>query len=394
MRTSHSTITALLSSYGFVDHVFFARHSCSVVEVKRSIAFYAHYGLRILRMCLPRDWTEPLVDRETRRPVLPASLIALSLGAGQPADSRSLVWPASDGCGSMGRVVDGEEPDTASSLDARLRRWERDNCCDTWADVFEHGVSQGRFNQPIPPGALPHGLRFLECSRRYNQSLLVGSIPDTVEALQFGESFNRILRPDQLPASLTHLSFEGVYNQPLLPGVLPAGLRLLHLGVSYNQPIPPGHIPPSVTHLRLSRCFDHVLECGSIQHGVLRLHLGQSFNQPLLPGVLPLSLTELVVSQYYNQLLQPGSLPDGLKVLVFHKWAKFQHALQPGVVPASVRVVSLGEQYEQELVPGGIPSTVEWLRLPSTYAATDLTGRLSPSTHVVWWQSYPIGCGG
>ena len=69
---------------------------------------------------------------------------------------------------------------------------DRDDC---WGDL----------NQPIPPAALPHGLRFLQLPMRFNQSLKPGSIPDTVEVVLFGESHTEA---GHLPASLTHLKYE------------------------------------------------------------------------------------------------------------------------------------------------------------------------------------------
>ena len=78
-QTSRSITACLLSGYVFLDHVFF---DCfpATADVKRSLAFYAHYDMRITRMGLPEEWNEPLVDSESGRSVLPASLIALTLG--------------------------------------------------------------------------------------------------------------------------------------------------------------------------------------------------------------------------------------------------------------------------------------------------------------------------
>ena len=51
-----------------------------MAEVRCSLAFYASCGVRITRMCLPEAWNEALVDSESGLSVLPASLLALSLG--------------------------------------------------------------------------------------------------------------------------------------------------------------------------------------------------------------------------------------------------------------------------------------------------------------------------
>lgn len=75
MRASHSITAALLADYAFVDRVFTFRSVADVkrsrffcAAVKHSLARYARYHMRILRMCLPEDWysrwlTVRLVDR-------------------------------------------------------------------------------------------------------------------------------------------------------------------------------------------------------------------------------------------------------------------------------------------------------------------------------------------
>ena len=405
MRASRSTTASLLSDYAALDHIF---KFTSAANARRSIAFHGSYHIRILRMCLPADWTEPLVDSESGRSLLPASLVALMLGLDHSVFLlNSVVYVDQDSNRSRREVQwDGKEEE--KQLNERLERWQEMNCCDMW-EALGYGLSMGAFNQPIPPGALPHGLRFLQFSALFNQPLQVGSIPDTVEVLQFGRAFNQPLAVGHLPASLTQLIFGSNYNQPLLPGVLPPALQLLHLGMKYNhsvqsgtlpaqlqglsmgwdynQPILPGVIPASVTHLRLSRFYNAPLQSGSIPHGVVHLSLGgDRFNHPIPPGVLPASLRELVISRQYNQVLQPGSLPDGLKLLAFDQHSCFGHALQPGVVPASVVAISMGAGYKQRLVSGGIPSTVRWLRLPWEYARRDLSGVLSCCTHIVYWE--------
>ena len=406
MQTSHSIAASLLADHAFVDHVF-THHS--LTKARQSFAFYARYHMRILRLCLPKTWNAPLVDRKSGRSLLPASLLSLTLGSDPlrqsiaycPLDRDELQGEKL--CDEEGRVVYGER-----EVNDLIRRWEEAGTCDTW-DLRPYGGRAGIFNLPIPPGALPHSLRFLQLGRRFDQPLQVGSIPDSVEVLQLGAEFNQRLEAGHLPVSLTQLMCDGCYNQTLRPGVLPAGLRRLRLGHSYdqrltpgalpsqlqqlslglrfNQPLSPGAIPPLVTHLRLSYMFDQPLLLGSISQGVVRLHLGDQYNQPLLSSVLPTSLRELVISRCYTHALLPGSLPDGLQVLAFSRGAKFQHTLQPGVLPASVVAVSMSQLYEQRLVAGGIPSTVRWLRLPGEYAEEDLSGVLSPGTRVVWWAA-------
>ena len=416
MQASRSTTNSLLPGYCFVDHVF---TPSTTAEAKRCFALYEHYGMRILRLCLPEMWDEPLLSW-TRQPLLPASLTALELGVS--SDSKSLVHAAFEGSAQLhSRAREEIKQDGVDYGEGEFHRLVRPvkqfmskfKLDITW-DVHQYSSGVGTLNRPIPPGALSHGLRFLQFNDAFNQPLQVGSIPDTVEVLQFGRAFNRRLELGQMPASLTHLVFGSSYDQPLrLPGVLPAALRRLYMGTTYNQPIPPGAMPPSlqqlslggyydrpispgaiptsVTHLRLSLYFNQPLQPASIPEGIVHLNLGDLFDRPLLPGVLPASLRELVLSMSYNQPLQPGSLPDGLEVLAFHRYAEYSHTLQPCLLPASVRTVSLGVNYEQELVAGGIPSTVRWLRLPACYAGENLRGVLSPATRVVWWTEEEEG---
>ena len=346
MQTSRSSATDLLHGYGFVHHVFTFR---TAAETKRAVALYSRYDMRILRVLLSRDWNESLIDSETGRSLLPASLVALTIGEEDGDERRLVAYAALDGSeGSVAEEqVDEEKSDDEGYFHRRIRPVDagtEDAGWESW-DVLQYDDTDGEFAHPVPPGALPHGLRFLQLNNTCDQPLQAGSIPDTVEVLQLGARFDKPLAAGHLPASLTHLVFGSCYNQPLLPGVLPAGLRRLRLGYFYNQPvqldalppqlqqlsfgtnynhsIAPGVIPPTVTHLRLSRSFNQPLHAGSIPHGMTHLSLGYAFDQPLLPGVLPSSLRELAISARFAQLLQPGSLPDGLQVLAFHKYSVY-----------------------------------------------------------------------
>ena len=400
MRTSHSVSASLLAGYSFTEHVFSFN---SGADLKRSLRFYERHDKRIVRLCLPADWNEPLVDTASGRSVLPHSLLALSLGDDSTQSQTRSAAHALDSVDSTGAQAEQWE----RQLAGQLRRWEENNSCDVWS-VFQYGPSKGLFNQPIPPGTLPATLRFLQFGQEYNQPLQVGSIPDTVEVLQFGAAFNQPLQPGHLPASLTHLVFGvkydqpllpgvlperltqlhlgGRYNQVLLPGVLPPHLQYLHLGIGYSHPLAAGSIPATVTHLRLSDRFNRPLHSDSVPSSVLHLHLGDHFDQPLLRAALPTSLRELFISRRFNHQIEPGALPSQLQVLAFHQQASFNHVLQSGVLPASVRVVSFGEEYRQVLVDGGIGETVQWLRLPSRYAKSDLASTVSSRTRLVWWR--------
>ena len=408
MQTSRSTASDLLAGYT-LSHVFTFTTSH---ELKRAAAVYSRSGMRINRVCLSARWNEPLLDCDTGVPLLPASLAALTIGhvvrttmpAGCAADATL------DGSWSAGRAERVEsEADSDSDFRRRIQAVDtlaRDDR--TW-NVPRWDASEGLFDRAIAPGALPHGLRFLQFNNAFNYPLEVGSIPDTVTVLQLGQRFDQPLATGHLPTSLRHLVLSFRYNRPLPPGVLPAGLQLLRLGHTFNQPLlrgalPPqlrqlsferffdqplsaGVIPSSVTHMRLSLYFNQPLSVGSIPHGVTHLNLGERFNYPLPAGVLPSSLRELALSAMFEHSLQPGSLPDGLQVVAFHRESRFHHVLSAGVIPASVEVLSMGTAYDQTLLAGGVPETVKWLRLPrSWYGGRDLSSVLSSSTRVVWWN--------
>ena len=406
MQASRSVTEALLSGYGFVDHIFeFTRRP--VAAVKRTIALYGRYNMLIRRMCLPDRWKEPLLDSDTGQPQLPASLTALLLGQmhGTP---HAMLHAAFVGTDRRWHAAMQDDEEGERQLERLVDGWELHNNCKTW-EVFLYADLSGGYALSIPPGALPHGLRCLQFNDPFNQPLQAGSIPDTVEVLQFGEWYNQSLEPGHLPTSLTHLVLGYKFNQPLQPGVLPAGLRRLRIGNRYNQPLQPGSLPPqlqqlslgfdynhplgagvlpsAITHVNLGHNFTQPLQAGSIPDGVVHLKLSHAYNHPLLPGLLPASLRELVIGVEFERALQPGSLPDGLRVLAFEYYSMYQQPLQPGVLPASVVVVSLGREYAVPLIAGGIPATVKWLRLPPVVPGAENVEVIAPATtKIVRWQ--------
>ena len=414
LQTSHATASTLLAGYS-LERVFTPYNAG---ELKQAVALYGRYHMRILRISLAESWQEPLVDSASGAPLLPASLLALALGSTPAFDGpllRCAAWTALSGAqrdesqkqqqGKTHEAISGD--DDEGTFHQLVRPVDLSNMRDRSFNIQDYGLCLGAFNQPLPRGALPHGLRFLQAGRAFDQPLECGSIPDTVQVIAFGDDFNQPLSVGHLPASLHTLVLGYRYAQPLLPGVLPPDLRRLRIGFWFNQPLlqnalpprlreislgwafnkplNPGVLPPSVTHIRLSHDFNKPLEIGSIPHGVLHLNCAEMFDQPIPPGVLPASLREVALSRYFSQTLQPGSLPDGLQLLAFHIHSAYPHRLLPGVIPPSVRVVSMGEEYSEQLEKGSIPETVEWIRLPRLHATKGLHDVLAPSTRLVWW---------
>ena len=192
-------------------------------------------------------------------------------------------------------------------------------------DVQRCGRCVGAVNLPIPPGALPQTLRFLQFNCDYNQPLQAGSISNNLEILLFWDEPHRQLRVGHLPTSLTHLDFGSQYNRPLLPGVLPAGLRRLSLAETYNQALLPRALPSSLQ----------------------QLSLGFYCNQHIRPGVIPPSVTHLRLSTLFTQPLQPGSI---LTASLTSTWAATSTIRWPGVLPTSLRELVICRKFNQSLL--------------------------------------------
>ena len=52
----------------------------NAADLRRTAALFDSFHIRILCDCLAADWNEPFVDNDTGRSLLPASLLALSIG--------------------------------------------------------------------------------------------------------------------------------------------------------------------------------------------------------------------------------------------------------------------------------------------------------------------------
>ena len=101
MRTGRLAVD-LLHDYAFIDHAFTYK---SARDVESSIVFYRSCRMRILCMCLPYEWNESLIDRSTGLSMLPASLVALTLG--DDRSGETIVHAIMDGSG-KGCTNDGE----------------------------------------------------------------------------------------------------------------------------------------------------------------------------------------------------------------------------------------------------------------------------------------------
>lgn len=253
MRVGRTATVSLLSGYIFSQHVFRPE---SASRLSRMTALYAQWDMRITRMCLPLHWDGPLTDENSGVSLLPGTLDALALGWVPESDQSTSMFAQLASLASTGDVT-ADETDARDSENchALLRRVQPKS---SWRLTPYSNAHGGYHAQPIPAGAIPHGVRFLQLSYHYNQPLLPGVIPATVRFLQCGHGFSQTLGEGSLPVGLTDLILGDSFTAQLLPGALPSSLRRLRLG-ALNQPF---HcLPP---HLQ-------------------RLDMGLRYNQPLPP---------------------------------------------------------------------------------------------------------------
>ena len=241
--------------------------------------------------------------------------------------------------------------DAAAEAEALLVQWKQEGCAwpvsreqwEAWHQLWtlqptslNSGSIHGRFDQPLPPSVLPHGLRFLALSDWHNQPLQRLSLPASITVLHLGRDWKAPLSPAILPSALRVLVFNSLssaFNQPLYPGVLPATLRVLVLSERYNQPIGLGVLPDGLLQLSLGRVFNQPLQPGWAPSSLDTLILSACYDRPLLPGCLP-SVRSLVLGLYNFQPLTPGVIPEGVRLL---KLSVLHEPLQPGGLPASLR---------------------------------------------------------
>jgi len=118
-----------------------------------------------------------------------------------------------------------------------------------------------------------------------------------------------------IPKFTTKLKFDRIFNQVIIAGSLPNSLEELYLGMYFNQPIKVGVLPTSLKKLSLGCYFNQPIIAGSLPNSLEKLDLGMYFNQPIEVGVLPKSLKVLEFSKRFNQLIEVGVLPNSLKNL-------------------------------------------------------------------------------
>ena len=406
LRVSRTTAIHLLTGYTFTRHVF---QPDSVAAMWSMKALYEAYGMRPTRMCLPGDLEDLRLEEGSGRSPFPSSLTCLLLDVfSQDAPD---VWHFT--------MLD---PDIAAKKESIHCLWSHPRAesedehyrelvmQDHMSSVQDYGFSRDKFNCSLPPGLLPHGLRRLDSPSDLTSPLQVGSIPSTVEVLEFYYNLPHSLSQGMLPSSLVHLVLWG-FDSPLAPEILPPSLQRLFLGgwnhplavdvlpaslqalvlIGFNHPLHPHVLPAGLTHLLLCS-FDQPLSVGSLSRSLISLDLGTKFDQPLLPHVLSSSLRVFFHSRTSLHPLLPGTLPEGLVVLHWRRHGvqmSFEDFLPPNTLPSTLRALDLTHSTVTSV--RGLPTTVKWLGLSEFCMEHDELmedlQRLPADVRVVWKPS-------
>ncbi|EFA75818.1 hypothetical protein PPL_10873 [Heterostelium album PN500] len=130
-------------------------------------------------------------------------------------------------------------------------------------------------------------------------STLIYGLPKSIKSLSF-RGFDEPIKKGSLPDSLEVLDFDRFFKQEILPGVLPDGLLELTL-INYQYEIRPGVLPNSLLSLTINGS-PYEIQAGILPAGLLSLSL-YDYPHELRPCVLPSTLTYLSLKCYeYTQI--------------------------------------------------------------------------------------------
>ncbi|EFA75764.1 FNIP repeat-containing protein [Heterostelium album PN500] len=145
-----------------------------------------------------------------------------------------------------------------------------------------------------------------------------------------------------LPKSIKSIEFHN-FNEPLVQGSLPNSLEVLDFGRGFKQEILPGVLPNALRTLTLNN-YDYEIQPGVLPVGLLEFSLN-FYNFLLKPGVLPVGLLKCYLYSYNFEII-PGVLPQGLLNFSLESSNGYQYQMQPGVFPSSIEFLSF-ENYSQ-----------------------------------------------
>eukprot|EP01133_Synstelium_polycarpum_P002451 gene2451-2787_t len=150
---------------------------------------------------------------------------------------------------------------------------------------IKHIIFGFLYDQPLQPGILPQYLSSVSFeSNEFNQPILTGALPPTLETLVFCTRFNQPFTTDALPRDLKHLTLGYAFNQPLSNDVLPPRLESLVFGDLFNQM--EVSYPPTLKHLSIGREYilpDQLPPC------ITHLTLRNTLDRPIPPSIKLLS---------------------------------------------------------------------------------------------------------
>ena len=360
LRTSRTTVLALLSGYSFNIHIF---QPASVPSLCRLRDLYLTYQLPNTQLVLHLTPSWKVVGFDPARTDLspfPSTLTRPRIGHYEVSPPKH-----------------DEQEQHWAALSAAACHWQD---TEPWQlphshpQVQSHGREGRQWQQSpgnrllgclqcrLPPGLLPCGLRVLQLSCSFNRPLEPGSLPSSLTYLEFDDDFDQPLPAGVLPASLLHLTLARHYRHPLGQGslpsllerlilhswlplsavVLPPSLRALHLWNSYEA-LRPDALPSTLLFLSLYHC-SHPIAAEALPSSLVHLHLGVgAYQQQLPPGMLPSSLQDLSVGAF-GQPLQPPSLPEGLLFLRLRSHMSDIPPLPSGALPSTLLGLDLGDR--------------------------------------------------
>lgn len=234
---------------------------------------------------------------------------------------------------------------------------------DVPSHITDLTVELGSSILSIRPGVLHEGIKHL----RTNHILCHGSIPSSVETLDWKLSYNDIdisVIPDTVREIFIHERCRR--SKPFnLSGVIPSSVTklVIHGDLLFKSPCVVGSIPSSIKDLTIDLC-----------------EYSTNSQRTLSPGFFPDSLTRLCIrgtdgaclfpsisqsnNQTNNQSIQRSRvIPDTVIELIFRTdFSNGGRDLQVGDLLPSLRVLDLGG-YIGRLYPGVLPSTLHVLTM-------------------------------
>ena len=196
-----------------------------------------------------------------------------------------------------------------------------------------HTMTLHCYNHTLNRSMFPPDLTHLDIHPPYSQTLVPGSLPESLTHLTFS-CYCGPLVPQVFPFNLTHLAFNNLFNKPLEKNIFPESLLQLNFSNDFNQPLEHDVLPGSLQRLTFGYSFNQPLKHDVLPRTLQQLTFGAKFNHPIVHRVLPGSLQQLTFGDRFNQPLEQDVLPESLKQLTFGR--HFNQPLEHNVLPRSL----------------------------------------------------------